>query len=293
VTASSLLINLLVEGVVQGCIYALLAAGFSLLWWVSGIVHLAHGGVTLAGGLIVYLAFEALGLPLPAAVALGCITTVALGLALNATLYSPLLRRGTDEMGLLTASLGALIVMEYILTIAFGPEGATLDSGGLRRPILSAKLPVLDYFSCLILSSTAFTFALLHLLMTRTAAGRRLRAVATNPELAKGIGIRTSTVNQQIAALAAVLSLPAAVFLLFSTGLAPNESLHIVLIAAVTAILGGRGSLSGALIAGIVLGLAESVAAWQLATGWRQLVMFVFLYVIVLVRPQGLFGKPA
>jgi branched-chain amino acid transport system permease protein len=293
VTSSALLLNLVVEGFVQGSIYALLAAGFSLLWWVSGIVHLAHGGVTLAGGLLVYLLFGASGVPFAAALVLGAVGTVLLGLAIDAFLYSPLLHRRTDEMGLLTASLGALIVMEYLLTIAFGPEGVTLDAGPLRTPILPAHLPVLDRFSVLILTCTAATFGLLHVLMTRTPAGRRLRAVAVNPELARVIGIQTTTATRQVAALTALLSLPAAVFLLFSTGLAPNEALHIVLISAVVAILGGRGSILGALLAGLSIGVAESVTSWQFATGWRQLITFSFLYVILLARPQGLFGKPA
>lgn len=191
-TTSSLLLNLLIEGVVQGSIYALIAAGFSLLWWVSGIVHLAHGGVMLAGGLIVYLFFALAGLPFAVAMAAGCLMAVTLGLAINSTIYAPLLRRGTDEMGLLTASLGVLIVIEYVLTIAFGPEGATLDADRFRYPVFPGKLPVFDYFSCLVLVGTGATFVTLHLIMTRTPMGRRLRALATNPELAKAIGIRTS-----------------------------------------------------------------------------------------------------
>lgn len=292
-TSSSLLLNLVVEGIVQGSIYALLAAGFSLLWWVSGIVHLAHGGVTLAGGLLVFLLIDAWDVPFAGALAIGGCGAVLLGLAINGGIYGPLLRRRTDEMGLLTVSLGVLIVMEYVLTLVFGPEGATLDADKLRHPILPGGLPVLDGFSVVILFSTAVTFGALHLVMTRTQMGRRLRAVASNPELARIIGIQTFSVTRQVAALAALLSLPASVFLLFSTGLAPSEALHIVLVSAVVAILGGRGSLLGALMAGLLVGIAESATSWQLATGWRQLVTFSFLYIVLLVRPQGLFGKPA
>jgi len=293
VTSSSLLLNLLVEGVVQGCIYALLAVGFSFLWWVSGIVHLAHGGVTLAGGLVVYLIFEVFGVPLFAAIAAGVAGAIALGLLINSAIYAPLLWRKTDEMGLLTASLGALIVIEYLLTIGFGPDGVTLDALTWRRPIFSAYLPVFDRFSVLILSCTALTFFALHLLMARTELGRRLRAVAANPELAQIVGVRTSATIRHATALAALLSMPAAVFLLFSTGLAPNEALHLVLVSAVIAIIGGRGSLIGALVAGLAMGIAESVASWQLSTGWRQLVTFSFLYLVLLARPQGLFAKSA
>lgn len=292
-TSSSLLLNLVVEGFVQGCIYALLAAGFSLLWWVTGIVHLAHGGVTLAGGLLVFLLINAWGIPFAGALAMSACGAVLLGLAINGVIYGPLLRRQTDEMGLLTASLGVLIVIEYVLTLAFGPEGAAIDADKLRHPILSGSLPVLDGFSVVILVTTGVTFWALHLLMTRTQIGRRLRAVASNPELARIIGIQTFAVTRQVAALAALLSFPGAVFLLFSTGVAPSEALHIVLVSAVVAILGGRGSLVGALIAGLLVGIAESATSWQLATGWRQLVTFSILYVVLLVRPQGLFGKPA
>ncbi len=290
-TSASLLLNLVVDGFVQGCIYAMLAAGFSLLWWVSGIVHLAHGGVMLAGGFALYVGLSALGLPVILAIAIGAACSVIVGLAVDTIVYQPLLRRHTDEMGLLTASLGVLIVLEYVLTVAFGPEGATLDPEALRSPVFSSFLPVLDRFSALILLTTAIMFGALYLVMSRTGTGRSLRAVADNPELARVIGVDTPSVYRQVAVLAAVLSLPAAAFLLFNTGLAPSEALHIVLVSAVVAIIGGRGSMLGALVAGLAIGVAESATTWQLATGWRQLATFVFLYFLLLVRPQGLFGK--
>lgn len=292
-TTSSLLLNLFVEGCVQGSVYALLAIGFSLLWWVSGVVHLAHGGVTLAGGLLLYLLFDAWGVPFVLAVPLTIVGVVSIGLAVTETVYAPLIRHGTDEMGLLTASLGVLIVMEYVLTIGFGPEGVTLEADVLRHSVIPGKLPVFDSFAAVLLVGTAVAFMLLHFAMTRTAVGRRLRAVAANPQLARSIGIQTSLVGRQVAAIAAFLALPAAAALLFSTGLAPSEALHLVLVSAVTAIVGGRGSLLGAWLAGIVMGIAESVTAWQFSTGWRQLVTFALLYAILLARPQGLFGKSA
>ena len=290
---ASLLLNLAVEGLVQGCVYALLAVGFSLLWWVSGIIHLAHGGVTLAGGLLFYLLLESLGLHSVAALGAAVVLTVLLGLVLDAAVYRPLQRRGTEEMGLLTASLGVLIVAEFVLTIGFGPDGVSMHPDGLRSPIFKDALPVLDRFSVGVLLFTATVFVALHAMMVRTQFGRRLRAVAANPDLARFVGIDTAMVGRHAAALTAILALPAALALLFSSGLAPSEALHLVLIASVCAILGGRGSLAGALIAGLIMGIAESVTSWHFASGWRQLVTFIILYFILLARPQGLFGKHA
>jgi branched-chain amino acid transport system permease protein len=292
-TDSALLLNLVIDGLTLGCIYSLLAVGFSLLWWIEGIVHIAHGAVMLAGGFALYCVLHLAGWPVPLALIAGMLGAAVTGLIAETCIYQPLLRRGTDEMGLLTASLGSLIVVEYALTILFGPEGVTLDAGELRTPVMRGLPTVLDRFSTIILVTTGLIFLLLTATLKRTTLGREMRAVAANTELAHILGINTRVVYLATAAIAAALSLPPAGFLLFSTGLVPPDALHVVLVAAVVAIIGGRGSLLGALVAGLLIGLAESAMTWHFAAGWRQLVTFVFLYVLLLVRPQGLFGEPS
>lgn len=290
-TNSMLLLNLIVDGVTLGCIYSLLAVGFSLLWWIAGIVHIAHGAVMLAGGFALFSALQIGGAGLPVALLAGAFGAGALGIILENFMYRPLFARGTDEMGMLTASLGALIFFEYLVTIIFGPEGATLDAGSLRTPVLQGLPLVLDRYSFVVVLVTAVTFVGLWLLLSRTRIGREMRAMASNPDLAHVLGVRTRLVNLYAAAIAAVLCLPPAAFLLFSTGLVPSEALHVVLVASVVAILGGRGSLHGALVAGLLIGVAESAMTWQFAAGWRQLITFSLLYLLLLVRPQGLFGE--
>jgi branched-chain amino acid transport system permease protein len=289
----ALLLNLIIDGLTLGCIYSLLAVGFSLLWWIAGIVHVAHGAVMLGGGFALYSTLQLAGAPVPVALVAGVLGAAAMGIIADTVIYQPLLARRTDEMGLLTASLGALIVVEYALTIVFGPEGVTLDAGTLRSPLLRGMPLVLDQFSTLVLVTTAVVFSLLTIVLRRTLLGREMRAVAANTELAHVLGIDTRLVYLWTAAIAACLSLPPSAFMLFSTGLVPPDALHVVLVAAVVAIIGGRGSLLGALVAGLLVGVAESAMTWYFAAGWRQLVTFVFLYVLLLVRPQGLFGEPA
>lgn len=286
-----LLLNLALDGIALGCIYSLMGVGFSLLWWSSGIVHLAHGGVLLAAGFALYVAFGVLGLPFAFAFPVTCVLTLATGLALEWFLYQPLIKRGTDEMGLLTASLGALLAIQYALTLVFGPDGATMDSEWLRVRLAPHLLPVLDIFAVLAMVVTMLTFIGLGLLMNKTKIGREMRAVAENRELASILGVDIRSVRLTVSGLAAILVIPAAGFLLFSTGITPPQALDIVLIASVVAIMGGRGSIHGALIAGLTIGVAESVTTWHFAAGWRQLITFLLLYVLLLARPQGLFGK--
>jgi branched-chain amino acid transport system permease protein len=167
----------------------------------------------------------------------------------------------------------------------------TMDADRLRRPLLPQLLPVFDGFAVLAIVTTILIFIALGLLMARTKIGREMRAVAENRELAHILGTNTLSVQRVVAGLAAALVVPAAAFLLFSTGITPAAALDIVLIAGVVAIVGGRGSILGALIGGLGIGIAESATTWYFAVGWRQLITFVLLYALLVARPQGLFGR--
>jgi branched-subunit amino acid ABC-type transport system permease component len=288
-----LLANLVVDGVVTGCIYAMIAIGFSLMWWVSNVVHLAHGGVLLAAGFTIFVVTGLLGLPLPIGIVCALIAATVSGLALQSFLYNALHARRTDEMGMLTASLGALIVAEYALVIGFGSDGTMLDAGAMRTPLAPTLILVLDGYAIATVATTICVFAALAYFMHRTVAGKRMQAVAQNPSLARVLGIDTRAVSRQAAMLGSALVVPAAAFLLYSTGIRPIEALHIVLVAAIVAIIGGRGSVLGALLAGLLVGVAESATVWYLAAGWRLMITFVVLYLVLLLRPQGLFSGKA
>jgi branched-chain amino acid transport system permease protein len=289
----SLLANLVIEGITTGSIYALVAVGFSLLWWLADIVHLAHGGVMLAAGYLMFYALSVLGWPLPAALVAGLAGAIVLGLAVDVLLYQPMHARGSSEMAMLTASLGALIVLEYGLTIVFGPEGVTMDAGTLRTPLFPDGLAAIDRYSVLVVGTTLAVFAGVLAFVRYSATGKAMRAVAENRELARVLGMSVRGVQRKATVLAAALVVPAGILLLHNTGIAPHDALHVVLVAAVIAILGGRGSIVGALVGGLLIGVAESAMQWQFAAGWRQFVTFGFLYVLLLVRPQGLFGARA
>ncbi|MDE5444331.1 hypothetical protein GWG65_23350 [Bradyrhizobium sp. CSA207] len=290
-TSYGLLANLIVDGFVSGCIYAMLAIGFSLTWWVSNVVHLAHGGVLVAAGLVLYLFVGIFGVPLPIGIAAALIAAGVLGFGTDRLIYQPLKERRTDEMGMLTASLGALIIIEYSLVIAFGLDGATLDAGAMRTPLAPSVVLVLDPFAIAVVVSTGLVFAALTGFMHFTVYGKRIQAVAQNPDLAGVLGIDIVGVARQTTLIAAFLVVPAASFMLYNTGVRPIEALHIVLVAAIVAIIGGRGSIIGALVAGIVVGVAESATVWYLAAGWRLLITFLILYAVLLYRPHGLFGR--
>jgi branched-chain amino acid transport system permease protein len=286
-----LFINLLTDGITTGSLYALVAIGFSLLWWLVDVVHLAHGGVVIAAGYAGYIVVAYAGLPVWAGVIFAIVVAVILGLLIDRLAYQKLLARGSGEMGMLTVSLGILICLEYALTLAFGPEGVMLDAGALRLPLLMETGLVFDSYSIIVIASVIVIFAGLAIFMRRSRMGKSMRAVAENAGLAKVLGISTVKVTLFASALSAALGAPAAMVYLFNRGVQPHDAMHIVLMAAIVAIIGGRGSIVGALIGGLLIGVAESVMVWFFAAGWREVMTFGLLYVLLLVRPQGLFGS--
>ncbi len=286
----TLFINLLLDGLATGCLYALAGIGFSLLWWLADIVHLAHGGVIIASGYAGYLVLTKFGAPLWMALAASILTAVMLGMLIDRLAYRRLAKRGSGEMGMLTVSLGLLICLEYGVTLIFGPEGVQADPGPARIPLFPSSGVLLDGYTLSVVAGTAAVFAGLAFLMRYSQLGINMRAVAENPSLAHSLGIKTLQVTTAASALAAAAGAPAALVYLYSRGLTPHDAIHIVLMGAIVAIFGGRGSIAGALIAALLIGIAESVMVWFFAAGWREVMTFGLLYLLLLVRPEGLLG---
>ena len=282
--------NLLLDGLSTGCLYALAGIGFSLLWWLADIIHLAHGGVIIAAGYAGYLVLTKLGAPLWVALAAAIFTAVILGVLIDRFAYQRLARRGSGEMGMLTASLGLLICLEYAITVIFGPEGVQAEAGSARTPLFPSSGVLLDVYTLAVAGCTAAVFTGLAIVMRYTQLGKNMRAVAENPSLAHSLGIKTLQVTTAASAIAAAAGAPAALVYLYNRGVTPHDAIHIVLMGAIVAIFGGRGSIAGALIAALLIGTAESIMVWFFDAGWREVMTFGLLYILLLVRPDGLLG---
>jgi branched-chain amino acid transport system permease protein len=289
---SALLFNLLLDGLVTGLVYGLIALGFTLVWRICDVIHLAHGAVMLIGAYALAQSAAA-GLPIPLALLVAAAVAILAGAAMEELIYRPLRQRGSGEMGMLTASLGLLIGVQYVLVMLFGPESFSLSADGLRNPLIADFPILLDPYALIAAVVGGATFYAVHYVLTGTGAGRSMRALSSNAQLATVVGLDTELARRIAMATGSVLTVPAAALMLYNTGLSPTDGLHLVLVAAVVAIIGGRGSLLGALLGGIFVGIAESIMVWYFPAGWRQMVTFAALYLLLLGRPQGLFGARA
>ena len=296
----------LADGLILGSITALGAIGVTLTYSILRFANFAHGEFLTFGA---YLALVAIGFfqtfststfgplsfgwPLLAATAVAVVGTALLALLLDWLLFSRL-RQGA-AITLVIASFGAALALRNLLFFGFGGDPAYF-SRDIQIAVVLAPHAVLggvrvtpDQIAVLALAA-ACVFAM-HLFLTRTTLGRAMRAVAHNPQLATVVGIDVAAVIRWTWMIGAGLAAVAGVFAGLTVQVRPTMGFDLLLPLFSAAILGGIGSVYGAVLGGLVVGLAESLAVPLVGAEYRAAVAFVLLILILLVRPTGLFGE--
>lgn len=280
----------IMNGLVAGAVYALFALGFTLVFGVHRILNLAHGALLMAGAFIGLYAVLA-GVPLWFAIILAMVGAGTLSVLIDILAFRRLRASGQAEFGAIISSIGANLVLVSIAQ-------RISETKVLRFPF--GTFPVVFYhfwglrvslLQVVIAGSVAVLLALLSWLIFHTSLGRQVRAVAGNPRAAVLLGVnpdaiylRTFFLSGAMAGLAGVL-----------VGLSFN-SVHFMmgepylLRAFVVVILGGLGSISGAVVAGMGLGVLQTLATAYLPSGLTDTIIFSLLFVVLMVRPNGLFG---
>jgi len=279
------------NGVIIGAIYGLFALGFNLIFGVQKIMNLAHGAVFMAGAFIALYAVQ-LGLPLWVAFIFSVTLCGVLGVVLDFLAFRPLRKRGEAEFAAIMSSIGAnMILMNFARQLSEGQV--------FRFPFGLVPLTPLQFFGLrvgviqLIVSGLMVVVVLgLGYYLYRTSFGRQVRAVSSNERAAMLLGIEPRNVYMQTFFLSGVLAGASGILI----GLTFN-SIHFMmgepylLRAFAVLILGGLGSLVGAVVASLILGVAQSLSGAYLPAGFIDIVVFAIIFGMLVVRPNGLFGK--
>jgi branched-chain amino acid transport system permease protein len=285
-----LALQLLINGLALGAAYALVALGFVLVLNAVGAVNFAQGEMVTAGG---YLAIAlAAILPVPGIVLLPLVLLMMAGLGLLFSLlaYFPLIGRPPAAVFISTIALG--IILENALNLAFGAApraapalfaGGTMSWGGIA---LSAQsLAILVVAALLILGQ--------HLLLQKTQLGRAMRATAQDREMARALGLRVDALVAASFALGAALAGAAGLLLANQFFVTPGAGTDLIVKAYIAATIGGWGSLAGAVLGALLIALFEVAVAAAFSYTAADALLYAALLVILLWRPQGLFGEAA
>lgn len=280
--------QLLISGMATGSIYALAALGFTLLWQASGTVNFAQGEFVMLPAFIM-LGFGALGLPLWAAFVATCaVAVLVLGWGFKRGIADPLLKHGL--MPIVVATIGLAIAMRSGVRAAYSAEAFPFPSmfserlfhvGGVT--VSMSDIGTLALSLALVLGTQAF--------LSRTVTGRAMQAVAQNTESATVLGINvprmvfyTFAVNALLACATALLITPT-----YLAKFDMGESLGNK--AFFAAIIGGFNNSRGALLGGVIVGVAENLAAAYVSPAYKDAVALVLFMVVILFKPEGLMGK--
>jgi branched-chain amino acid transport system permease protein len=285
-----LILQLAATGLVVGSLYALCALGWGIIYGTTLHFHVAHGAVFTLAAYYAYVGQKLLGLPLAAAVIVAIAAAAASGLLIDRFLYQPLERRGAVRTTLFIASLGLLILVENTLAILFTPDPLRMDIGVLQTSIRLGPV-FLTYLHVATVALAVIGYAALVLFLKLTRWGQAIRAVSSSPAMARTIGIDLGRVHLLTYAIGSAISAPAGILVAMDVGVEPYRGTTFVLLASVGVIMGGIGSIGGALLGGLSLGLIENLGVWKIASEWQSALSFGVFLVFILVRPRGLFGR--
>ena len=285
-----LLAQLLINGLQTGALYALVAAGFSLIFGMTRVFHAAHGATFTIAGFAFYQCYAVLHLDPVLSTLICAVCAGAFGVALDRWVYAVIQRHEGSFFTVVAASFGAALVVQNVISIVFGRGMVTVSTPLSKSLELLPGLFVAPIGGVIVACAIA-CFAILQVLLTRTSLGIALRALGENPELVRVYGLTPRRLSQYVFLIGSVLVVPAAILTASTSGLNPSMGNHVMLISIAATIVGGVGSLRGAALAGLLLGMAENVCLAIVDPQWSEAVTFVILFLFILFRPGGVYGR--
>ena len=284
-----ILLQVLFWGLYAGCIYILLATGLNLIFGVMKIVNFAHGELLMLGAYITASVFLLSGLNPYAIILLTMLVLGLVGIVIERLCFRPIL--GTGKLNEIFLSLGLIYVIQNAAALIWGDERQVLNSPyqTVSIPIGAIQLP-LDYI--IIIVVTVLILAGLSLLLRKTKLGKAIRATSQNRKGAMIVGIDVERMDMISFGIGSALAAAAGTLWVVS-GQVFNP--YIGSIRAIKAfsiiILGGLGSIPGAIVGGLLYGIAENGAAYFLGGIWKDSISFLILIIVLIFRPTGLFGE--
>lgn len=284
----NLLLQLLANGIVNGVLFAMLAFGFGLVYRSARVFHIAYAGIFLIATYAFYAANTLLRLPLWLSLPMGVFVCGAMSWAMELWLYRPLFQMKASAGAVMVASMGAFIIIENVLTLVFGNEVRSLNREIAFRIQLGAI--VLTSIQLLQFGIGALLLALLAIAIKKQKAFKIIWAMGDEPDLIPVLGISINKYRSMVFVLSAVMGGTAACLIGLDVGVDPNMGMTYLLIAAVAVLSGGIDRYIGWVAGGFILALFGSIVVWKVSAEWIDLTIFGFLLMVMLLRPQGLFG---
>ena len=285
------ILQYLINGISIGSVYAIIALGYTMVYGIAKMLNFAHGDVIMVGAYISFCVTNYLGLPAIVSIIAAIVVCTLLGITIEALAYKPL--RGTPSLAVLITAIGVSYFLQNAAQLIWGAAPKNFTSIVAMKPImLFDGTLVITGEAILTVVVSALVMVGLTLLTTKTKIGKAMRAVSEDRDAAQLMGINvnrtisvTFAIGSALAAVAGVLLCSTVPTLQPTTGSMPGIR------AFTAAVFGGLGSMPGAMLGGILLGIIETLSKKYISTYFSDAIVFGVLILILLVKPAGLLGK--
>ncbi len=283
-------LSYLISGLSLGSVYAIIALGYTMVYGIAKMLNFAHGDVIMVGGYISLMAMLSMNLPPIIAVLLAMVVCTALGIIIEGLAYKPL--RSAPSLAVLITAIGVSYFLQNSALLIWGanPKAYTPVIDGAIK-LFEGQLSI-SYISLLTMASCIVIMIVLSLFINKTQLGKAMRACSEDKGAAQLMGINVNRTISMTFAIGSALAAIAGVLLCSSyTSLMPTTGSMPGIKAFTAAVFGGIGSIPGAFLGGILLGIIESLAKAYISTQLANSIVFAVLILTLLIRPAGLLGK--
>ena len=285
----SLFVSQLFNGLQTGSVYALVALGYSMVYGIILLLNFAHGDIIMVGAYTAFYAMTAFHLHPILSVVLAVVTSTLLGVVIEKVAYTPL--RSAPRLSLLITAIGISFLLENGAQLLFGADTKSMDT--LVPGNVSFGSVTISYTAILTIIVAVIAMVTLTLLVQKTKLGKAMRAVSEDMGAAQLMGISLNkTISFTFAVGSALAGIGSVLYLCAYSQASPTMGSMLGLKAFVAAVLGGIGSIPGAMIGGFAIGLLEALVAAVGLSVWKDAVVFAILIVVLLVKLSGIMGHP-
>ena len=285
----SLFVSQLFNGLQTGSVYALVALGYSMVYGIILLLNFAHGDIIMVGAYTAFYAMTAFHLHPILSVVLAVVTSTLLGVVIEKVAYTPL--RSAPRLSLLITAIGISFLLENGAQLLFGADTKSMDT--LVPGNVSFGSVTISYTAILTIIVAVIAMVTLTLLVQKTKLGKAMRAVSEDMGAAQLMGISLNkTISFTFAVGSALAGIGSVLYICAYSQASPTMGSMLGLKAFVAAVLGGIGSIPGAMIGGFAIGLLEALVAAVGLSVWKDAVVFAILIVVLLVKPSGIMGHP-
>lgn len=278
----------IINGLITGVLYSLLAIGFALVYNTTRVFHIAAAGIYVFAAYMFWLFSASFGLPLLLAAGIAVVLTMGLSLATEVTVYRPLKRRKASLNAAMIASIGLMTVIVNLVALFFGNETRVVDNA-IAPSFVTGGLVLTTPQVWQLVAGLVVVVGFLVMLVA-TPWGVRLRALSADEVLFATLGYDRGKARSMVFLVSGAFIAIASCLTVYDVGMAPTMGMNVLVSAIVAMIIGGAGRFAACLVGGLTLGVLQSLTVYFFSSNWQNAVTFIVLLVFLFLRPQGIAG---